>query len=167
MKNKILTIRTYNYTREHSLPHYLPIDQGESIIYRIDDLEDPDLNISTITLILKPETKIKPIIDSYINYQLIPKLKEIIEETSGDDSYYDCTPDFIDEVCQFLLLVHKAKLIDNNELQSYFRDIKESVVKLYGDDPERPIYITDEESLTPDFLEYWDTEYCLAIFINE
>lgn len=132
---KIITINLYSVTGQHLIP-MLQLEGHQSLELGFMETDEGDLYPITLKIYLywgnpKPED----IILNYIRNRLIPSLKEVIWRTNGDDSYYDYTPDYIQQVYQFLYLTDEAKLLPTKEFLQIQREIKNELDNLYGENP--------------------------------
>lgn len=142
---KTITINLYSVTGQHLIP-MLQLECHQSLELGFMETDEGDLYPITLKIYLYwGNPKPQDIILNYIRNRLIPSLKEVIWRTNGDDSYYDYTPDYTQQVYQFLYLTHEAKLLPTEEFLRIQREIKNELDNLYGEDPSSyPKYNPDE-----------------------
>lgn len=138
---KTITINLYSVTGQHLIP-MLRLECHQSLCHQSLELgfmetDEGDLYPITLKIHLYWGNPNKPedIILNHIRNRLIPSLKEVIWRTNGDDSYYGYTPDYTQQVYQFLYLTREAKLLPTKEFLRIQREIKNELDNLYGEDP--------------------------------
>lgn len=128
---KIITINLYSVTGQHLIP-MLQLEGHQSLELGFMETDEGDLYPITLKIYLYwGNPKLEDIILNYIRNRLIPSLKEVIWRTNWDDSYHDYTPDYIQQVYQFLYLTHEAKLLPTEEFLRIQREIKSELDLLH------------------------------------
>ena len=140
-----LEIQIYSVTDEHIIP-MLPIGNYQSL--ETQEFETEEGSIYSINLKAHfYNNEGKPTIKNYIKNQLLPSLKRVIKETSGDDSYFDYTPDYTQQVYQLLYLAHNAGIINTDDLNSILGNIQSWLWEIYNENPsDCPKYDLEEYS---------------------
>lgn len=132
---KIITINLYSVTGYHLIP-MLQLECHQSLELGFMETDEGNLYPITLKIYLHWDNpKLEEIILDYIRNRLIPSLKEVIWGINGDDSYYHYTPDYTQQVYQFLYLTHEANLLSTKEFIRIQREIKNELDKLYGENP--------------------------------
>lgn len=152
-----LKIQIYSVTGEHIIP-MLPIGNYQSLETK--EFETEEGSIYSINLKAHfYNNECKPSIWNYIKYQLLPSLKKVIKETSGDDSYFDYTPDYTQQVYQLLYLAHNAGIINTDDLNSILGNIQSWLGEIHNENPsDCPKYDPEEYSKYSDICSLNITE---------
>ena len=153
-----LEIQIYSVTGEHIIP-MLPIGNYQSLETRELETEDGSIYSINLRVYLLYHQDPKRVINHYLQYYLIPSLKKVIKETSGDDSYFDYTPDYTQQVYQLLYLTHNANLIETDTFNEIMGNIQSWLKDIYHGDPiDCPKYDPEEYSRFSDLCYLKITE---------
>lgn len=154
---KTITISLYSSNGEHIIP-MLPIGYHQSLETKEVETDEIFGYHITLKIHLYGEDP-KTVIQDYLKYHILPSLKKVIKETSGDDSYFDYTPDYTQQVYQLLYLTHKANLITAEELSQIQKEIQTELDAIYTEDPsDCPKYDPEEYAGYPDICSLTITE---------
>lgn len=164
-KPQTLTICIISTTGQYIIPR-LSIGYHQSLeTEEIYPNLDPDIEEETILYQITFKVygfrtqNISSLIQEYFRYHVLPSLQKVIQETQGDDSYYDYTPDYTQQVYQLLYLAHNAGIINTDDLNSILGNIQSWLWEIYNENPsDCPKYDPEEYSKYSDLCYLKITE---------